>query len=557
VCGDHHLRGFDKGACVTDRLAPCCRALFRRLIVSCQAPDGDAYRDSESMARFARATAAGGAAGIRTNGVHDVHAIRKHLTLPIIGIQKRQQTDGNVLITPSFEDARDLVRAGADIIAIDCTARGQRSGALDRLRQVRTELMIPVMADIATLEEAVAAGKAGADLVASTMRGFTAETESVDRFEPAFIAAATKRTGRPVVAEGRIETPLQAADAIRAGAFAVVVGTAITRPQALTARFVAAIESIHKQAGPYAILAIDLGGTNTKCAVVDQTGHLSSEFTCATPPGGGREVLLTHVKAVVHKAVAAARHTGVTLSGLGVATAGWVDPRTGRVAYATENLPGWTGTPVADELQAETGLPVAVENDANALALAERLFGWGRETDDFVCITLGTGVGGGCFSAGRLNRGAHFFANALGHIPIQHDGLPCTCGRSGCLEVYANAAALVRYAGHEYSTAAEVIRSANSGSSRAQEALRIYASYLATGITSIVHLLDPATIVLSGGLAQDNPLLVSNVADELTNRLIAPAQRHLSIRVSALGYYAGVLGAAAVAMEKLGLETLP
>lgn len=227
------------------------------------------------------------------------------------------------------------------------------------------------------------------------------------------------------------------------------------------------------------------------------------------------------------------------------------------MAYATENLPGWTGTPIADELQAETGLPVAVENDANALALAERFFGCRREGDDFVCITLGTGVGGGCFTAGRLNRGAHFFANALGHIPIQHNGLPCTCGHSGCLEVYANAAALVRYAGHEYSTAAEVIRSANSGNSRAQEALRIYASYLATGITSIVHLLDPAIIVLSGGLAQDNPLLVSNLANELKNRLIAPAQRHLSIRVSALGYYAGVLGAAAVVMEKLGLETLP
>ena len=115
---------------------------------------------------------------------------------------------------------------------------------------------------------------------------------------------------------------------------------------------------------------------------------------------------------------------------------------------------------------------MAVENDANALAIAERHFGRGRDVDDFVCITLGTGVGGGCYIAGRLNRGAHFFANALGHIPIQHGGLPCTCGRKGCLEVYANAAALLRYAGQEFATAEDVIRAANSGENIARRALR-------------------------------------------------------------------------------------
>ncbi len=528
-----------------------CESFFQSLIVSCQAPDGDPFGEPDSMARFARAAALGGAAGIRTNGPDDIAAIRQAVSLPIIGIQKRLQADGRILITPDLEDARKLVAAGADIIALDCTARGQRFGAVERVRQIHGQLGVPVMADIATVEEAVTAAAAGADLVASTMRGYTAETESVRNFEPAFIRELVTRLGVPVVAEGRIDRPEQAAEAIRAGAFAVIVGTAITRPGVITSRFVGAIHRERSRSnGRHYVIGIDLGGTNTKSAIVSRDGKLAFEFISATPPGGGRDALIEHLKRVAFHAVEVARGSGCKPTALGVATAGWVDPLTGRVVYATDNLPGWTGTPIADELQAAIGLPVAVENDANALAIAERHFGRGRDVDDFVCITLGTGVGGGCYIAGRLNRGAHFFANALGHIPIQHGGLPCTCGRKGCLEVYANAAALLRYAGQEFATAEDVIRAANSGENIARRALRTYAAHLGTGIVSIVHLLDPSVVVLSGGIAQDNPLLVSELNEQLPELLIAPGQRRLQVEISQLGYYGGVLGAAAIAIEK-------
>src|SRR5581483_1687076 len=138
-------------------------SLAGRLIVSCQAPDADVFRDSESMARFARAAAAGGAGGIRANSPEDVRAIRQAVAIPVIGLQKRLQPDGKPLITPSFEDAKALVEAGAAIVAVDCTIRGQRTGALERLRRIRKELSVPVLADIATIEEAVAAQVAGAD----------------------------------------------------------------------------------------------------------------------------------------------------------------------------------------------------------------------------------------------------------------------------------------------------------------------------------------------------------------------------------------------------------
>ncbi|MBP1600721.1 MAG: N-acylglucosamine-6-phosphate 2-epimerase [Acidobacteria bacterium] len=155
-------------------LPEVCQKLRGQLIVSCQAPEGDIFHGPDAMARFAVAARQGGAAGIRANGVADVAAIRRAVDLPIIGIRKTPFPEGGWLITGSFEAAKDIVAAGADIIALDCTRRGQELGALDRLRRIRAELGVPVMADIATLDEALAAQQAGADLIATTLRGYTA-----------------------------------------------------------------------------------------------------------------------------------------------------------------------------------------------------------------------------------------------------------------------------------------------------------------------------------------------------------------------------------------------
>jgi N-acetylmannosamine-6-phosphate 2-epimerase/N-acetylmannosamine kinase len=529
---------------------PVVNGLFRELIVSCQAPDGDPFRDPASMAQFARAAARGGAAGLRANGPDDVRAICQAVPLPVIGIHKRRQADGKILITPEFEDARRLVDAGASIVALDCTERGRRHGALERLQHIRGELRVPVMADIATIEEALAAAAAGADVVASTMRGYTPETESVRGFEPAFIRELASRLDIPVFAEGRIATPEQAAEAVRAGAFAVIVGTAITRPATISARFAGAIRA--EMSMPEWIVGLDLGGTCTKFGLVSRDGELRCESTLPTSPGGGRDALLGHVKTVAARGVEIGRRAGLAVGAVGIATAGWVDAGRGRVVCATGNLPGWTGTEIASEIASATGLPVAVENDANALAMAERHFGLGRGLDHFVCLTLGTGVGGGCYIGGRLNRGAHFFANALGHISIEQRGLPCTCGLSGCLEVYAGAAALLRYAGAGFETAEQVVQAAHRGDRPACDALRTYAAHLATGIAVIVHVLDPQAVILSGGIAQGNRILLDSLEQRLAGMLIAASQRRLTVSISELGYHGGVLGAAAAVLEKRG-----
>ena len=529
------------------------RAIEGRLIVSCQASEGDAFRSVDSMARFARAALDGGAAGIRAEGAEDIVAIRRAVDLPVIGIRKSQHEDGRVLITPTFEAARVLVAAGADMIALDCTERGQQYGALERLRRIRAELGVPVLADIATVAEGVAAAAAGADFVLSTMRGYTAQTARFTTFEPEFIAALRQAVAVPVIAEGRIWTPDEARAAMEAGAFAVIVGTAITRLHEITRRFAQAVAgaiSTRDGRDGRCFIGLALGGTNIKSGLVTERGELLAAGVRPTPAAGGAEALLQSLSDLVSELVEEARQRSLHPAGIGLATAGWVDPATGRVIYASETLPGWTGAEPGARLRERSGLPVVVINDANALAVAERHFGAARGVDDFLCLTLGTGVGGGVFTGGRLHLGAHAMANAIGHLIIEAGGLPCTCGKRGCLEVYANAAALRRYAGDGFETAAAVIAAANAGDSRAIVAIETFAGYLARGCALAVDLLDPARIIIAGGLTQNNPVLLTALRERLNRLTLAPALRGLEVLGSPLGYEAGVIGAAAAAMER-------
>ena len=529
------------------RIRLLLQSLAGGLIVSCQAPDADPFRNALSMARFAQAAERGGAIGIRANSAEDVREITRSTSLPVIGIQKRAQADGRVLITPSFEDARALVEAGAQIVAVECTGRAQRFGALHLVRRIRAELGVAVMADVATLEEAIAAEEAGVELVASTMRGYTEDTEDVRGFQPDFIEALVARLKIPVLAEGRVDTPQEAVEALRAGAHAVIVGTAITRPEVITARYVSALRA--KQRGSNeAVVGVDLGGTNTKAAVLMPDGILRAESVVPTP-ATGRDALLRHLIDVSTRKLEEARAAGDTVKAVGIATAGWVDPACERIVYATENLPGWTGMCLVEELENALRLPVAIENDVNALAVGERHFGAGRGVDDFVCLTLGTGVGGACYSGGRLMRGVHGLANAIGHIVIDRGGERCTCGLRGCLESYANAAALVRYTKGEYSTAEDVIRAARASTGTARNALREYVEYLAIGIASIVHLLDPAVVILAGGITQENDFLLRDLDELLPGVVMAMKMRRLRVCVSRLGRYGAVYGAGVLARK--------
>lgn len=518
-----------------------------RLIVSCQASPEDAFGEPGLMARFARAARDGGAGGIRANGPADVSAIRAAVSVPLIGIQKAIHADGRILITPTLDCARRLCEAGADIVALDCTGRGVAAGALDRLRRIRTELGAPVMADIATLEEARAAAANGASFIGTTMRGYTDETRHIAAFDREFVAALTAAMPVPVIAEGMIWSPEEARAALAAGAYAVVVGTAITRPHEITRRFAQAL----RQAGEHDVFAgVDCGGTRIKHGLVDRAGRLLEQGSLPTPVSG-RAGLLQALRETFQNLRRQAESRGLRVAAAGLATAGWVN-RAGEVVHATGNLPGWAGTRLREELEEAAGGRLAVENDAHAFALAERRFGSARGVAEFLFVTLGTGVGGACVSEGRLLRGAHEMGGALGHLSVDPGGHPCTCGGRGCLEAYAASDGLRQSAGAErFEDAAAVVTAAQAGDPAAVAAVERQAGYLAEGLAQAILLTDPELIVLGGGLAEGNELLRARLEQELPRRVFGGVRRKLRVTLSPLGYHAGVLGAAAAAMESV------
>ena len=524
------------------------KALRGRLIVSCQAPSGDPFADPSLLALFARAAVRGGAAAIRAEGTEAVRAIKEATRVPVLGIRKVLMPDGRIMITPTNEDAKALVAAGADMIAIDCTSRGQKHGALDRLRWIRSTLGVPAWADIATIDEAIEAARAGADAVLSTLRGYTDDTADVSKFEPSFIAELVDKVKVPVIAEGRITTEEEASAALDAGAYAVVVGTAITRPEAITQRFSSTMHAAISDR-TRSVIGIDLGGTNIKSGVSNGDGVLRCSAVTPTPAQAGRTALLLTVTNIVRQRLDDARAQGISPQAVGIATGGWVNPRSGRVLYATDNLRDWTGTELKRDLEGVLAMPVAVENDANALAIAEHAYGEAHNVDDFVCITLGTGIGGGCYIGGKLNHGAHFLANGVGHMIVERDGQPCSCGRRGCFEAYANARALLRYGEDAWNSPDQLIAAANNGDLKARKALEVHAEWVALGCISLHAIFDPELIVLSGGLVEKNPVLLPLVEERLRSTDSAWSVRPTRIAASKLGYYGGVLGAAAIAQK--------
>jgi N-acylglucosamine-6-phosphate 2-epimerase len=212
----------------------------RSLAVSCQARADNPLHGPAFMAAMAQAAEQGGALALRANGPADIAAIRTVSRLPIIGILKRWDDRFPVYITPDFASAAAIAAAGADIIALDATARARDGEPLDRLiARIRDELGKPVFADCATLEDGVRAAALGASYIATTLSGYTPETETRKALGPdiALIEALAKAVSVPIVAEGRFEQPEQLELAFAAGAHAVVVGTAITNPREITRRF--------------------------------------------------------------------------------------------------------------------------------------------------------------------------------------------------------------------------------------------------------------------------------------------------------------------------------
>jgi len=218
---------------------PILSRLRGGLVVSCQALEDEPLNGAPIMAAMARAALAGGASGIRANGPPDLAAIRAAVDLPLIGLYKEIMPGFPVFITPTVQHAVQVAAAGADMIALDATFRPRPHGldAAEIINQVKQATAKPVLADIAAFEEGLAAWQSGADAVSTTLSGYTGEGPQQESPDFDLLKRLADQLPIPVIAEGRIWTPEQAVQAFSLGAFAVVVGSAITRPQLITRRF--------------------------------------------------------------------------------------------------------------------------------------------------------------------------------------------------------------------------------------------------------------------------------------------------------------------------------
>jgi N-acylglucosamine-6-phosphate 2-epimerase len=214
------------------------------LIVSCQAKPGEPLYGSKFMAIFAECAERAGAVGIRANGPKDIRAIKQKVKLPILGIYKIDTPRCEVYITPTYQSAKQVIDAGSEIIALDGTPRKrpQEETFVDIVKKIHAKSKVLVMADISTYEEGICCEAEGADILSTTLSGYTPYSLQTNSPDFQLIKKLVNKVKIPVIAEGKIWTPDEAKKAMDCGAYAVVIGSAITRPMMITERFVRALE---------------------------------------------------------------------------------------------------------------------------------------------------------------------------------------------------------------------------------------------------------------------------------------------------------------------------
>ena len=320
------------------------------------------------------------------------------------------------------------------------------------------------------------------------------------------------------------------------------------------------------------VAGIDIGGTSLVGGIIGPDADCRFKLKMPTGAGSGSEVVFDNIKRVAEQLLEWCRTREIRIGKLGISTAGQVDPAAGRILYATDTFPGWTGFPLKERLETDLRLEVFVENDAFAAGWGEKCFGLAQEVSDFIMITLGTGIGGALFARGRLLTGSHNLAGLIGHMTIDPLGKPCNCGGRGCLEQYSSGTAIAgraleltrlsQYSAfkekieelHSFS-ARDVFDLAGSGDPMAQEIVAEAAIYLGAGIGGLITLLNPELVVLSGGVSRSGNFFLRQVTEAAKNHSTPASFGKARINISEFVDDCGLIGAGAVAYTS-GIERL-
>ncbi|MFE6685525.1 ROK family glucokinase [Streptomyces sp. NPDC057743] len=308
-------------------------------------------------------------------------------------------------------------------------------------------------------------------------------------------------------------------------------------------------------------IGVDIGGTKIAAGVVDEEGSILETCKVATPRATDE---LTEAIADAVRTVG----VGHRVEAVGIGAAGYVDEKRATVLFAP-NI-DWRHEPLKDKVEQRVGLPVVVENDANAAAWGEYKFGAGKGHSDVICITLGTGLGGGIIIGNKLRRGRFGVAAEFGHIRVVPDGLLCGCGSQGCWEQYASGRALLRYARQRALATPEnaaallalgdgtpegiqgkhISEAARHGDPVAIDSFRELARWAGAGLADLASLFDPSAFIIGGGVSDEGELVLDPIRKSFRRWLVGSQWRpHAQVLAAQLGGKAGLVGAADLARQ--------
>ncbi|RWB66952.1 ROK family protein [Mesorhizobium sp.] len=305
-------------------------------------------------------------------------------------------------------------------------------------------------------------------------------------------------------------------------------------------------------------LAFDLGGTELRGALIGRGGEVVARVSEPTMTEAGSEAVIGRIIALADKLLD--DHPQAKVIGIGACAPGPLDPKAG-IVIGPPTLSGWHNVPMIDILSRQFGLPVRLENDANAAALGEWRFGAGRGAGSLVFVTVSTGIGGGVIADGHIYHGRRGLAAEIGHMTITGEGDRCFCGNVGCFEAVASGTALGRRATQLTApgdgsvlrrvsndgdvSARHVVEAARAGDASARELVEAEARWLGVGFTNLLHLYSPEVIVMGGGLANGFDLLAPRIRATIEERAMQ-AYRDVPIVPAELGDRAGLVGAASL-----------
>ena len=306
------------------------------------------------------------------------------------------------------------------------------------------------------------------------------------------------------------------------------------------------------------VIGIDLGGTKILTALADAKGKILAEAHLFTGADKGQKEVIGRVKKTVFMVLEKAGASLKQVKCIGVGAPGPVISSKGLIV-APPNLPGWKSVPLGKILKQAFKVPVILENDANAAALAEFYFGAARGTKNCVYLTVSTGIGGGIIIEGKLYRGANFTAAEIGHIPINENGPLCSCGGKGCLERYVGNKHILQTAKKRLKnknvTLEDLTQLAKDGNRIAIEIWQSIGKHIGIALAGVVNVLNPSKIVIGGGVSGAGRILFSAITNTIKERAMPQQAKQVKVLRASLGSNAGIIGASILVRRKLNYKS--